>query len=309
VFLPACFRGANEAEDTGAAKESPLPCRMTDEGLIFRFDVANHPSLTTDDTGQLINIQDLLVESVAVAGGFNGWSRDKDQLKQVAEGVYELVIPRERLRDRNRWEFKFVVNGSYWVEPPRHYPNRALVNPWIGNHNYVIDLALNYVADPQNPSSSQAAPDFEWVDTFFKQQADAGKVIIEGFLAYGDDGATRAHAFVVTKEALINVPAWSMSRGTPVPLSVDNALKVAQEWLNRRFAGGAAFRLDNADLHQYGEPSFEEGSPRAHWKVGYHFVDKTPEDATDLSRQVVVLLDGTVAEEVFKKNPYTGIGQ
>jgi hypothetical protein len=42
-----------------------------------------------------------------------------------ADGVYELRRAIGQFSQRPAWQFKSVINGIYWVEPPERAANRA----------------------------------------------------------------------------------------------------------------------------------------------------------------------------------------
>lgn len=70
---------------------------------------------------------------VCVAGTFNGWDPDKTVLRdRTGRGEYV----RQVLLDPGRYEYKFVVNGVWCVDPenPHWVPNE------FGTLNSVLDL-------------------------------------------------------------------------------------------------------------------------------------------------------------------------
>ena len=70
---------------------------------------------------------------VYVAGSFNDWNPDKSRLKEEGEGVYAASL---RLAP-GRHEYKFVVNGNWYIDPNRQdwVPNAH------GSLNSVITVA------------------------------------------------------------------------------------------------------------------------------------------------------------------------
>lgn len=76
-------------------------------------------------------IQDEEGSEVFVAGTFNGWNPGKNKLRFKA-GIYTTSI----LLSKGRYEYKFVVNGTWCVDPkcPEWTPNG------LGSLNSVITV-------------------------------------------------------------------------------------------------------------------------------------------------------------------------
>ena len=68
---------------------------------------------------------------VAVAGSFNGWSKDSHVLRDTGEGRYELVVT----LPKGPHEYKFVLDGTQWELDP-HNPSRQ--DDGKGNTNSVV---------------------------------------------------------------------------------------------------------------------------------------------------------------------------
>lgn len=95
--------------------------------VVFEFDLRYFGEATRHHTGERVDFDDLDVYEVAVAGDFNNWSRKKWKMKKVGPQRYQL---RKRITDFDdaiQWEYKFVVNGKYWAEPPEDIRNKSKV--------------------------------------------------------------------------------------------------------------------------------------------------------------------------------------
>ena len=82
---------------------------------------------------------------VAVAGNFNRWSGDGAGgawLLKPSEGLWRLSVPLDGIRSLEGGDalfFKFVINGSTWLQPPPNAPNAQ--NDGKGNVNLRLDRA------------------------------------------------------------------------------------------------------------------------------------------------------------------------
>jgi hypothetical protein len=81
------------------------------------------------------------IRSVTIAGDFNEWNPDNKtfKMKNLAKDTYELVIDKTLLGNAGEKRFfKFVVNESLWVKPPRYARNQE--DDGKGNVNLMIQL-------------------------------------------------------------------------------------------------------------------------------------------------------------------------
>ncbi|MFY0714271.1 hypothetical protein J1D01_11375 [Seonamhaeicola sp. NFXS20] len=97
--------------------------KIEGDSVIFTFDVRDYSKYTQEFTGQVLEFQDFNIENVVVAGEFNLWSRDHWKMKQVNEHIYQLKKSISDFTDAFSYEFKFVINNSYWAEPSKKDPN------------------------------------------------------------------------------------------------------------------------------------------------------------------------------------------
>jgi hypothetical protein len=117
-----------------------LGYRLSETEVVFRFGPSAYLNLTRDDTGEWLAVADVDIETVSVAGEFNDWSKRAWEMSETGNGVYELRKDLRLLGERGEWQFKFVVNDLYWVEPPTKAPNRVRTGLWPANrsHNLVL---------------------------------------------------------------------------------------------------------------------------------------------------------------------------
>jgi len=84
-------------ETPGQTRESSLAPHPVESGILF-----SHRPVKA-------------VESVHLAGEFNGWDIKATPMSdEDGDGVWKVVIP----LSRGRWEYKFVVDGGTWVTDP-----------------------------------------------------------------------------------------------------------------------------------------------------------------------------------------------
>lgn len=70
---------------------------------------------------------------VRVAGDFNGWKPEVTPLRRGPGGVWTVEVP---LRPGRRYEYMFVVDGSWTTDPGA----RALADDGFGGKNAILDL-------------------------------------------------------------------------------------------------------------------------------------------------------------------------
>jgi hypothetical protein len=110
--------------------------------VVFSFNPSDYTNVTRDDTGEWLDIRGLPIDDVCVAGEFNDWSKDAWQMTKGRSGVYELSKSWAAFRERQEWQFKFVINGFYWVEPPAEAPNRVPSGAWRENRSYNLVVRI-----------------------------------------------------------------------------------------------------------------------------------------------------------------------
>ncbi len=92
---------------------------------------------------------DKKLESVAVAGEFNGWNKDQNSLKVGADGLtWRLTLP----LGVGGYQYKFVLNGDNWVLDPQAPRGFTEAN---GNVNSLLLVAPPDYRKPASPSDGQ----------------------------------------------------------------------------------------------------------------------------------------------------------
>ena len=126
--------------------------RIEGDSIVFSFDKRDYNKVSEDNYGLTRDFKDLDIESVVVSGEFNKWSKDKWRMNKIDENRYELRKKVDDFTDEFSWEFKFVINNSYWAEPSKSYPNisKALKNGNYLNNVYNLKMYTAYPSENGN---------------------------------------------------------------------------------------------------------------------------------------------------------------
>lgn len=121
--------------------------------VVFSFDPKDYSVATNGRTGEFKALESLgPFHRVAVAGPFNAWNAEAAAMERQATGGYVAAIPTSELESFGfRVQFKFVIDGQWWVEPPLRASNKA--GTGLGNlsANLVVDLPENrYIRVPND---------------------------------------------------------------------------------------------------------------------------------------------------------------
>ncbi len=115
------------------ARDTSFPKTYFFEGdeIVFEFDVRMYKEATLSGTREKIDFEDLDIYQVAVAGEFNDWSQKDWKMEKVGHYTYQLRKKVDDFEDSFSWQFKYVVNGAYWAEPPRYLPNTVKIHDYL----------------------------------------------------------------------------------------------------------------------------------------------------------------------------------
>jgi len=81
------------------------------------------------------SVQATEAQSVEVAGAFNDWVPNKLPLKKRKDGVFKGTI---NLPINNSFEFKYVVDGSKWVNDEQ--ADNFVWNDFAGSENGLLNV-------------------------------------------------------------------------------------------------------------------------------------------------------------------------
>jgi hypothetical protein len=116
---------------------------MRDVSIRFVFDPARYDSVTADSSGARAPLAGIRIESVNVAGGFNGWSRSAWLMTREYRGSGARFTLEHKLADvgaGNEYAFRFLVNGRWWVEPSARTWNRQSATSTPGGYELLLKL-------------------------------------------------------------------------------------------------------------------------------------------------------------------------
>lgn len=95
--------------------------RIEGDEIVFSFDKRDYKKGSDEGFfGKTIEFKDFDIYSVVVSGEFNNWSKDKWKMTKIDENIYELRKKIDDFSDDFTWEFKYVVNNTYWAEPSKN---------------------------------------------------------------------------------------------------------------------------------------------------------------------------------------------
>ena len=111
--------------------------------VVFEFDGRQYLKAREKGILETLDFSDYKIDEVVISGNFNEWSKDAWKMKKVGPFKYQL---RKKIKDFNdpfTWEFKFLVNGQYWVVPEEDKPDKKILsNDFIEE---AFDLKLKHV--------------------------------------------------------------------------------------------------------------------------------------------------------------------
>ena len=84
-------------------------------------------------------IDDITIKEVYLASEMNEWKpKDKKFLMKKVGNKWEISLPLSELPKDKTMEFKFVINGKYWVEPQENMKNTTQAGNWEYAKNLVV---------------------------------------------------------------------------------------------------------------------------------------------------------------------------
>ncbi|MBL7472979.1 hypothetical protein [Robertkochia sediminum] len=139
------------------------------DSVIFTFDLNDYERYTNETNGQRTSPDDLEVDDVYLAGEFNDWSREGWKMTRISESRFRLAKALSQLSGRVDWQFKYLVNSSFWAEPDTSF------------ENITASEQSNFWRSVYNLNLHTIAPDPNGNTTFFLEgYHDAEQVILSG---------------------------------------------------------------------------------------------------------------------------------
>lgn len=127
---------------------------IENDTVVFTFDSREYTKYTKEYTGQTLDFEEFDIENVVVSGEFNQWSRDHWKMKRVDKFTYQLKKSLSDFTDEFSWEFKFVINNTFWAEPSKQATNisKAVKNGQRLHGIYNLKLYTAYPDELGNAS-------------------------------------------------------------------------------------------------------------------------------------------------------------
>ncbi len=114
---------------------------LSGSNVVFSFRASDYPTVTSGTSNDLFPIGDVRIHRVSVAGEFNRWSTEA--MAMVRAGEYWVATrPITEFESSRPFQFKFVINGRFWAEPPPDALNRALAKDGVANLMLQIDKPI-----------------------------------------------------------------------------------------------------------------------------------------------------------------------
>ncbi len=147
--------------------------RFEGEDVVFEFDVRAYEKAVRASDSTAVDFADLKILTVAVQGDFNKWSEKGWKMKRLDTYRFELRKPTRAFKDAPNWQFKFVINGTYFTDPQTALRKKGMLG-WY---------------DLQNPNVAPVAKDTGNVAFILKGFKSAKKVILTGSFNNWDEHA------------------------------------------------------------------------------------------------------------------------
>lgn len=83
--------------------------------VVFEFDRRAYETAVRASDSTAVDFADLGILEVAVTGTFTGWSEEGWVMQKIDDNRYRLRKQLKDFTDAPNWQFKFVINGTYWT--------------------------------------------------------------------------------------------------------------------------------------------------------------------------------------------------
>uniref|UniRef100_A0A7C3HZ59 Glycoside hydrolase family 13 N-terminal domain-containing protein n=1 Tax=Gracilinema caldarium TaxID=215591 RepID=A0A7C3HZ59_9SPIR len=124
---------------SGNQEQKPVGYIITSDSIIFMFDASQYKYVTNQYTGEWVSIKKIPIRTVTLAGDFNSWSRSKNPMEND-NGIYKLTFPLTDFQENKPYQFKFVLNEQWWVEPSPNMNDKYKTN--LGNHSKNLSFII-----------------------------------------------------------------------------------------------------------------------------------------------------------------------
>lgn len=108
--------------------------------VVFEFDRRAYAKAIREGVDKRMDFSDLKIYEVVISGDFNNWSAEGWRMEKVSRYIYQLRKKIQDFNDRFTWDFKFLINGKYWVNPDPAYPEKKVLANDFLEETYDLDL-------------------------------------------------------------------------------------------------------------------------------------------------------------------------
>ena len=95
--------------------------------VVFEFDLRAYEKAVRTADSAVVDFADLGILEVAVSGNFNDWSDEGWVMQRVNEHLYRLRKHLKDFSDAPNWQFKFLINGTYWTVPESSLKKKGML--------------------------------------------------------------------------------------------------------------------------------------------------------------------------------------
>lgn len=96
--------------------------------VVFEFDSRAYEQAVHESNGAVIDFADLDILKVAVSGNFNNWSSKGWKMRRIDAYRFQVRKHLKDFKDAPNWQFKFLINGSYWVTPDPEQQKKGVLS-------------------------------------------------------------------------------------------------------------------------------------------------------------------------------------
>jgi hypothetical protein len=102
----------------------PFGYTIAADQVVFMFRPLDYAFMTRGPANEWVAADSVRIDRVAVAGEFNRWSTDALPMARAGD-AWTTTRPIREFESERPLQFKFVINGQFWAEPPAEATNRA----------------------------------------------------------------------------------------------------------------------------------------------------------------------------------------
>lgn len=139
MLVLGCAATAPRESSSPSTSSTVFGYREDGAAVRFEFVPRQYAQATRDVSGEFVDVSALRIESVTVAGEFNAWSKTEWPMQRKGSR-YVLTKAKSELGSAPSYQFKFVVNGEWWVEPPLTASNQKSTGFMNNSANLVLEV-------------------------------------------------------------------------------------------------------------------------------------------------------------------------